>query len=65
MSFADVVRKVKGGPNLKAFGEHIMNIRKTKRDELLLKLNKLAPENISVYKNAVKVMVGSIAEIRA
>lgn len=64
-SYADILKQVKRDPKLNVLGENVKNIRKTGSGELLLELNKPAHQNTTEFRDAIKNVLGTVAEVRA
>lgn len=65
VSYADILRKVKGDPNLKELGENVARIRRTQRGEMLLEFNRNSNKRSSDFRELVKTTLGEQANVRA
>ncbi|XP_037929914.1 uncharacterized protein LOC119664510 [Teleopsis dalmanni] len=63
MSFADILRKVKGAPELKAVGDDVHSIRKTQKGELLLEF-KRSTEATMVHQANIKSILSEEIEVK-
>ena len=66
LSYADILRKVKGDPNLKEIGDKVARIRRTKKGEMLLEIKKEADGTCnSRYQELMKESLGEDASVRS
>ncbi|XP_037941097.1 uncharacterized protein LOC119674048 [Teleopsis dalmanni] len=63
MCFADILRKVKGSPELKTVGDDVHSIRKTQKGELLLEF-KRSTEATMVYQANIKTILPEEIEVK-
>lgn len=64
-SYADILKRVKGDPKLNSLGENVRGIRKTEKGELLLELNKPDHQDTGEFRDAIRNVLGPVAEVRA
>lgn len=66
LSYADILRKVKGDPNLKEIGDNVARVRRTYKGEMLIELNKEAGNNKDCnFHLMVKKALGDQACVRS
>lgn len=63
--YADILKHVKSDPRLNVLGENVKAIRKTTNGKLILELNKPEHEHLLQFRDAVSVVLGNNAEVRA
>ncbi len=63
-TYADILRKVKGDPNLKELGENVARIRRTRDGQMLLELNRGSDKKSADYRELVKTALADQAEVR-
>lgn len=64
-SYADILKQVKNEARLAVLGENVNKIKNSSPGELLLELNKSSHENTNEFREAIKNVLGSAAEVRA
>lgn len=64
LSYAEILRKVKGDSSLAGLGDQVTRIRRTQKGELLLEL-KTGEVKTEDLQQKVKTSVGELAEVRA
>lgn len=66
LSYADILRKVKGDPSLKEIGENVARIRRTHKGEMLIELNKdTGKDKGTNFHLMVKNALGEQASVRS
>lgn len=66
LSYADILKKVKGDPNLKEIGDNVARIRRTQKGEMLIELNKETGNNqTSKIQLMVKNALGDQVSVRS
>lgn len=64
-SYADILKKVRGDPELKQLGENVVRTRRTQNGELLFELKKDPTIKSSAFKELVGKALGDDANVRA
>jgi hypothetical protein len=64
-SYAEILRKVKGDPDLKELGNQVARIRRTRKGEMLFELKGDSLAKSEVFKELVQKTLGDVAAVRA
>lgn len=65
MTYADLLKKMRGDPKLKELGDNVVKTRRTQRGEMLFELKKDPEIKSAAFKELVETALGSEAEVRA
>lgn len=63
-SYVDILAKIKSDPSLSEYGKHVLTIRRTQKDDLLIQVKGEASANVPNFRSAIEATLKELASVR-